>query len=384
MRAASTLRLLAKWTPRVHVIVVPILAPGSRPPDDVAALCTSWAIVENPQPHRVIRADAALPWPRDVPVGLHVPYALRRCNRAWRKAVGAAIRRHRPELLVLFRFAVAPFVMAERPRGVPVWVDVEELESDVRRRLADLHSLRGGDEAAAALRAVAQTYEVLEDRGMREFDRVFATTPREAERADLHRHGAAVRVMPNVYPADRPQAPKPVCGTARLLYVGTFGYYPNHDAVEYFRESILPEIRRRSPRPVELLLVGSGPNPIADHPEPDVRFVGAVPDTTPFYAMSDAAIVPLRSGGGSRIKILEAFSHARAVISTTIGADGIEAVPDVHVKIGDSPADFAARCIDVIEDAKIRADLAQRGHDFFLAHHNFEALDAMIPSLFGG
>src|SRR5262249_38828129 len=115
-------------------------------------------------------------------------------------------------------------------------------------------------------------------------------------------------------------------GPFTLLFVGTLGYYPNEDAAIFFCSEILPRLGASASRPVRLLIVGSNPSLRVRALAQDgkVAITGPLPDLSRCYAAADAVVVPLRAGGGTRIKVLEAFGHRRPVVSTTVGAQGIE------------------------------------------------------------
>jgi glycosyltransferase involved in cell wall biosynthesis len=92
--------------------------------------------------------------------------------------------------------------------------------------------------------------------------------------------------------------------------------------------------------------------------------------------------VPLRSAGGTRIKILEAFSHSRAVVSTSIGAEGLELLDGVHLEIADKVEDFTDKCVNLIEDAERRRDLAKKGHELFMNQYLMSNLELQVPRFF--
>jgi glycosyltransferase involved in cell wall biosynthesis len=93
--------------------------------------------------------------------------------------------------------------------------------------------------------------------------------------------------------------------------------------------------------------------------EPGVTVVGSPPDVGPYYAAADVAIAPIRSGGGTRIKILEAFSHGVPVVSTTIGAEGLDARAGQDLLIADAPEEMARACLDLIDAPERRAAIAR-------------------------
>jgi glycosyltransferase involved in cell wall biosynthesis len=110
--------------------------------------------------------------------------------------------------------------------------------------------------------------------------------------------------------------------------------------------------------------------------------IGEVPDIAPWYQNSTAVVVPVRAGGGTRIKVLEAFSHRRAVISTSIGMEGVDAVDDEHVLIANTPELFAERCVRLMADRVLRDRLAENAFSLFRHCYSAVAIKRTIASLF--
>jgi hypothetical protein len=222
----------------------------------------------------------------------------------------------------------------------------------------------------------------LEKQYLPKFLRLFVASELERNSVLARHPEADVRIMPNIFPSAMPQEERQPDGVARFLFVGGLNFFPNGDAIMCFAEHILPIIKQRAKVPVEITAIGQGvAEPKTMH---GINFLGAVEDTSPYYASCDAAIIPLRAGGGTRIKILEAFSHKRVVVSTTIGAEGLNVEDKQQLYIADDAGSFAQRCLDVIENANERRAIAQRAHEFFLEHHSADHLERRIPELFFG
>jgi sugar transferase (PEP-CTERM/EpsH1 system associated) len=144
-----------------------------------------------------------------------------------------------------------------------------------------------------------------------------------------------------------------------LLFAGVMGYPPNADGVMLFARSILPRIRVFVPD-VKLLVVGHAPpaRVKALGREPGIEVTGYVNDILPYYRLAKVIVIPLRAGGGTRLKILEAMALGRAVVSTTIGCAGLEVRHRVHLLIADDPQQFADCVVQLLGDDALRAELA--------------------------
>jgi glycosyltransferase involved in cell wall biosynthesis len=157
----------------------------------------------------------------------------------------------------------------------------------------------------------------------------------------------------------RPGNPEPA---SDLVFVGSMDYMPNVDGVLYFVSEILPRIR--ACRDCSLTVVGRKPPreivALGDS-DPAIRITGTVPDVRPYLWGSSVSIVPLRVGGGTRLKIYESMAAATAVVSTTIGAEGLVIHPPKDIRIADTPEAFAQECVHLLENPAERAALAQAG-----------------------
>ncbi len=147
-----------------------------------------------------------------------------------------------------------------------------------------------------------------------------------------------------------------------LLYVGSMHYYPNIDAVTFFFEEMYEQIAHAVPA-VRVQIVGHKPPPdIQKLARPDrVEVLGSVPDVRPYYDAATVFIVPLRLGGGTRLKIVEAMAMGLPVISTTVGAEGLDIHSGEDILIADDPASFVAGVLRLLTDPDFRNHVAQGG-----------------------
>ena len=142
----------------------------------------------------------------------------------------------------------------------------------------------------------------------------------------------------------------------RLVFVGAMDWRANLDGMSHFLAQVWPLIRAKRPG-AQLTIVGKHPpdwfRQLAGHAG-GVTLTGWVEDVRPYVAQADIFVVPLRVGGGTRLKIYEAFSMGRAVVSTQLGAEGLAGIAHQHFMCADEPADFAARVLELMHDQPLR------------------------------
>jgi len=164
-----------------------------------------------------------------------------------------------------------------------------------------------------------------------------------------------------------------------LLFAGVISYPPNTDGVLLFARSILPRIRALVPD-VKLHVVGHSPpaRVMALGREPGIEVTGYVDDILPYYRLSKVVVVPLRAGGGTRLKILEAMALGRAVVSTTIGCAGLEVRHGVHILVADDPQQFADCVVRLLRDDALRAELAGNARRLVEQRYDWRAIGGRL------
>jgi glycosyltransferase involved in cell wall biosynthesis len=170
-------------------------------------------------------------------------------------------------------------------------------------------------------------------------------------------------------------APRPadVC-TADLIFIGSMDWMPNSDGVLYFAREVLPLIRKRRPG-CTVAIVGRNPtSEITALAGQDTRIgvTGTVPDVRPYLWGSSISIVPLRIGGGTRLKIYEAMAASVPVVSTTIGAEGLDVQSPEHIRLADTPQEFADACLDLLSDERERIRMAQAASELVASRFSWD------------
>ena len=317
--------------------------------------------------------------------GVPLEVAMSHADRAPRMALRDWAR---PPYDVVWFSTARTYEWSGRPDLGPTIVDLDNLE-DVKCRLrAELLAEQlGSPGARESLRSRLALFQVrLNGRDWRRFQRSVAAQVDQvviASELDAARSGLSnVTVIPNTYP--RPPAPvgNPAADKAPvLLFQGNLSYPPNIDAAQWLARDIAPLIRAAVPS-AEVRLVGRpGENVSALHQSGVLSVVGEVPTMDDELARAAVAVVPIRYGSGTRIKILESFAHRIPVVSTTLGAEGLEVEDGVHLLVADEPAAFAAATVRLLGDPPLRRRLTEAAEALYLERYDGRLADQGVRRL---
>jgi glycosyltransferase involved in cell wall biosynthesis len=290
---------------------------------------------------------------------------------------------------VVWFSTAATFAWMGRPHLAPTIIDLMDLE-DVKARQAStllLRDVRSGGGAkqdllrlgqAAKHRINAYDWKVFQRSVAAEVDRVILCSD-----DDVRRSGIANAVtVPNTYGRpDRSLGRAEVGDPPTILFQGSLHYGPNIDGVAWLIDEVAPRLWAQLPK-VQIRLVGTtSPTVEARNRPPLVVVAGRVPEIEPELARADIAVVPLRIGSGTRLKILESFAHRIPVVSTTIGADGLDVENGVHLLLADRPEDFADACRRLIQDRSLARRLVDAAERRFLQRYEWATVKNGIQGL---
>ncbi|HEX4600962.1 MAG TPA: glycosyltransferase family 4 protein [Gemmatimonadales bacterium] len=171
----------------------------------------------------------------------------------------------------------------------------------------------------------------------------------------------------------------------RVVFVGPTYNHPNWDAVEFLLQDIWPKVHTAD-RSTSLRLIGrSAPSDQARYnAEPGVTTLGYVTDVRPPLSEARCCVVPIRIGGGTRLKILDAWAMGQAVVSTAIGAEGLAARDGDNILVRDTPEAFAAAVLQVLSDARLRARLGEHARRTAVEHYSWSVIGRRICSAYDG
>jgi polysaccharide biosynthesis protein PslH len=277
--------------------------------------------------------------------------------------IAAAIPAPHYQLAVIEHFWCASYAPLLRPLCDRLVLDLHNIESELGRTHAN--ALAGPQRWAA--NRFAAMYLDLESQWLPKFDTLLVTSGADRARV-VHRD---LRVFPNAIP----EHPVPQqTATNTIIFSGNLEYHPNVEAVRWFAQEVWPLIRQRLPQ-AEWRLVGRNPEAITAvvRDIPSVNVTGPVDDAIKALAQGKVCVVPLLSGSGTRFKILEAWAAQRAVVSTTIGAEGLGAQHCEHLLIADTAPAFADAVVSLWNDPDLRLRLASAGRALYLEKFTWPA-----------
>jgi polysaccharide biosynthesis protein PslH len=183
-------------------------------------------------------------------------------------------------------------------------------------------------------------------------------------------HNNKIAVIPNCIQFADYQGLEVKLVPNQLVYTGSFRFYANYEAMQWFVNAVYPRVLEQVPD-ARLLITGDHAN-LPLPPAPQITLTGYVADIKSLIASSWISIAPLLSGGGTRLKILEAMALGTPVVATTKGAEGLGAVSGEHLLIADTPEDFADQVNKVLGNRNMRDQLSANGNRFVRENYNWE------------
>jgi glycosyltransferase involved in cell wall biosynthesis len=280
---------------------------------------------------------------------------------ALQQALDRVLRARRFDVVNLEFPYLGHCVLRQAPPGEklpPLVVDSHEIAYDLARQFAV-----AGANSGRRLYASANWRKLRrEELGIyREADGVYLCSAEDEQRLLDQIPEARTVVIPNAADVDyyqpRPTDPPPDGRT--VVYFGLLSTVPNIDAVMHFVQDIWPRIAKANPEARCKIIGGRPPPSLLALAGPRVELTGFVPDLRPHLAAAAAVVVPLRLGGGTRLKIVEAMAMGKAIVSTTLGAEGIETVPGRDILIEDQPAAFADAVNRLLGEPGLAAQIGQ-------------------------
>lgn len=329
-------------------------------------------------------------WPKKSPLHMAAGLALaalspepfsvlaQRNRRLSERIAGICRGPDRPDVVHLDTIALAPY--AKQCHGVPVVLGHHNIESQLM--------LRRAEHEPGALR---RAYVGLQARRLRRFEaRTCVQFPvnvvvSQADAALLRQicPGVAVEVVPNGVDTEYFH-PRRGAESPALVFTGGMNMFANRDAVEWFLETVWPIIKSRRPD-TRFFAIGQRPSPkvvgiaAADS---TVEAPGHVEDVRDWVEQAAIYVVPMRVGGGTRLKVVDAMAQGKAIVSTSLGAEGIEGDDGQHFVLADTADDFAERVIDLLDRPEERLRLGEAARRRAVSHYSWPLLGERLATAY--
>jgi glycosyltransferase involved in cell wall biosynthesis len=279
---------------------------------------------------------------------------------------------------------LAHLAAAQAPAGAPLPVrvlDEHNIEFDLARQQA------GNEQGLVRRIHNAANWPKIRDEeveAFRTFDGVTFCSETDEERARALVPRLRSCVVPNAVDVEyfRPSQALPPSDGRTVMFFGAINYFPNVDGLLYLLREVWPLLEKSHPK-ARLKIVGQYPTPqILAFQGPRVEVTGKVDDLRPHLSAAAVTVVPLRVGGGTRFKILEAMAMGRPVVSTSLGAEGISAEPGKDILIADDAAAFAAAVGRVLDTEALGAELGAGGRALVETHYSWGAAAGRLERFF--
>jgi glycosyltransferase involved in cell wall biosynthesis len=365
IRTLETLKRLHQWH-EIHYAALDLPEPGAGMARSTEYCTHAYAV-----PHFIPKAGGPR-YQAELARGLfsRLPLAVLRYRSAALKRKVEALTRQRKFDAVVCDFLSAASSIPELGNAI---LFQHNVESVIWKRNAEhahplLHKIYLREQHARMLR--------YEKRICQSVKRIVAVSEADAETMRSLYGAQNVHSVPTGVDLDYFAPPLPAKPTTDLAFLGSMDWRANIDGIRWFVTDVLPRIRRRR-RDCSLSVVGRRPNAEIvrlGEADPRIHVTGTVDDVRPYLWESAVSIVPLRIGGGTRLKIYEAMAARIPVVSTTIGAEGLDVRDGENVALADSPEAFAERCLALLEDAEARRKQAQSAWEMVAACYSWEVV----------
>lgn len=296
-------------------------------------------------------------------------------SSAYQRRVNEALAAHPYDVVHVDTIALSQFVDLTR-RGVPAVVTHHNIESMLMERRAQVETRAGARQFLAREAAKLRAYEA---RLAPRFDMNIVVSAQDGDALLERVPGVRTAVVPNGVDV-RYFVPDNTAEVPAVIYTGGMNMFANKDAVTYFLDQIWPLLRERSPE-TRFFAVGQDPPRellAAAGKDPNVVVTGFVDDIRPYVRQAAVYIVPIRVGGGTRLKVLDSMAMGKALVSTSIGCEGIEVADGEHLVLADTPRAFADATAALIGDPERRRALGRAARGLVERRYAWEVIGDRI------
>jgi len=384
MRAFHNLAALAN-SHDITLLVIPTGLRSSMPCQETRRLCGNIFILAIRPWHDftlVLRLLLIKMSGMRVP-GRHRPFEFRSLSLQRLRAAAGLLKNKTFEIIHVFRLYLYPyaFFLLRDNRGARIQLDLDDFESRVRRGQSELLKENGYQKWSERMLGEAIAYEGIERNWLHRFDRIFTCSEIDRLRLGKAYGNLPIEVLPNVVTSPGPKTPGTAAEPFVFLCIGAFSYFPNADGLDYLCRQVLPLLWEPKGSEFVFHIIGAGVKwrfrlrRIFDH---HIRFLGRVSHIDRCYNGVGAALVPIRTGGGTRIKVIEAIAHRVPVVSTSKGIEGLKLEPGVDVLVGDTPREMAENCRALLTQKDLRERLQANAFAVFQKYYMPENLRPLL------
>ena len=303
---------------------------------------------------------------------------------AFQRALDRALRARRFDVVFVNFPYLGHYDVRQSPPGTgapAVVVDSHDIGYDLARQVA-----RSAAAAGQRLHATLNWRKLKREEltAYLAADGVCVCSAADQRRLAADAPSATTVVIPNAADVERlqPRPTDPAPDGRTVLFFGLLSTVPNVDGVTFFLREIWPRVAEARPDARFAIVGADAPPAITAHAGPRVTIVGPVDDLRPHLAAAAAVVVPLRLGSGTRLKIVEAWAMARPVVSTALGAEGLEAEPGRHLLIADDPAAFARAVVRVLDEPALAAELGRSGRALAAERYSWRGAARALEDFF--
>ena len=319
----------------------------------------------------------------------HHPWSNQLYGGAVVKQIKEILAEFKPSCVILEELWLYPYLGLFKNYGCQVIYDAHNIETFLRREMQHAlpqEKMQGSLKGKLLLKQI----EAIERNLLNQVDQVWVCSHEDASllckltKRKVDTHVVSNGVNPKYYesirlgqcdlPGDLPPEPK------TFIFTASYTHEPNLIAMRLLVDKIYPRLRKMHPH-CRLLLVGRNPTDYMRHianKEPGIVVTGKVEDIRPYLRAASVMVVPLLEGGGTRLKILEAFAAGLPVVSTSKGAEGIKAQEGVHLLIKDSVEDIVTAVSELWSDPNLRKTLSQGGYELLEAEYSWQAVGQKV------
>ncbi len=363
-----------------HDVILLSFAPNpisSEAASILGGLCIRLDTIDPPNRRLISRA-------RDLVSSRMPDMARRLASEPFAQRLEMILKRYDPEIVQVEGIELARYIPLIRSHGhARIVLDEHNCEYKLQQTIAST-------DRAGASRIIPRLYSRIQHRRLMSFeasacgdvDAVTAVSEDDREALEKLDHAAKITVMPNGIDHgeyDRIQR-DPDTKRPALIFIGTMDFRPTVDAVTWFVDKVWPLVDVPELR---FFIVGRAPtSAVRKLAGERIKVTGAVPDVAPYLTRAAAAIVPIRSGSGSRLKVLEAMAAGVPIVSTSVGMAGIDAKPNSHYLEADSPEEFAAGIRRTIAAPATAAKMAARARSLVRKRYGWERLTPVLDTVY--